>query len=77
MADRTVGGASVAADERQQEIRLRRLQHEGNAMRVSIEKFQIDILEAKATIGRLEETIVATRERIATKEAEFAEANSS
>jgi hypothetical protein len=44
---------------------------------VSIEKFEIDILEAEATIGRLEESIVATRERIAAKEAEFAEASSS
>jgi predicted nucleic acid-binding Zn-ribbon protein len=76
MADRTASGTPVVIDERQQKIRLRRLRHEINAMGVSVEKFEIDILELEATIERVHDSITATRDRIVVKEAEFAEANS-
>ncbi len=58
-------------DARQVQIRLRRMKHEANAMRVSVEKFEIDILEAEANIGRLHESINATNDRICDKEAEL------
>jgi hypothetical protein len=45
-------------------------------MGVSVEKFEIDILELEATIERVHDSITATRDRIVVKEAEFAEANS-
>lgn len=71
MADLTRGGK--AADSRQAVIRLRRIQHEMNAIRVSVEKFEIDILEAEMGIERTREAIVANTARIEKKEEELAQ----
>lgn len=74
MADLTAGKKAV--DPRQTKIRQHRLQHEINSMKVSVQKFEIDILEAEVNIDRLHESIEATNGRIVIKEAELAKANS-
>lgn len=73
MADLTRGRRP--ADARQALIRKRRSEHECNAMRVSRDKFEIDILEAEVNIERLRESIDAINERIIQKESELAAAS--
>lgn len=62
MADLTQRGKP--ADGRQREINRRRLQHQIHALRVTMEKYEIDILEAEQNIGRTRESIRVTEERV-------------
>ncbi len=71
MADLT--SRKNAVDERSAKIRLRRMEHEVYSLKGSIGKFEIDILEAEASIERLHESIETTNTRISEKEAELAE----
>ncbi len=71
MADLSAGKKPV--DARQTKIRLRRMQHEINSMKNSVDKFEIDILEAEQNVIRIRESIEATGARIADKQAELDE----
>ncbi len=71
MADLSAGKKPV--DARQAKIRLRRMEHEINSMKNSVDKFEIDILEAEQNIIRIGESIEATGARIADKQAELDE----
>lgn len=59
-------------DERTRIIRRRRLVHEKHQLEVSIEKYEIDILEAEAGIERTKETIRVNLERVGEKVAALA-----
>lgn len=69
MADRTLSGKAV--DDRAREISRRRIEHQISAMTVTIEKYEIDILEAEQNIARTRETISATLGSIEDKRLEL------
>jgi uncharacterized protein YqgV (UPF0045/DUF77 family) len=69
MADLSTGGNP--RDERAALIKRRRLAYEANAMQTTVEKYEIDILEAEANIERLKESISATIEKIEGKREEL------
>lgn len=69
MADLTRGGRAV--DARSQVLRQRRLEHEIHAIEVSVEKYEINVLEAEDTIARLRETVDATLARAEEKKKEL------
>lgn len=73
MSDRTSRGRPV--DERSEEIRRRRMKYEISALQNTVDKYEIDILEAEANIERMKDAIVATQERIQEKREELEEAS--
>lgn len=70
MADRSATGKPL--DHRTQQIKLRKIQHDIHALEVTIERTEIQVLEAEANIARYHEAIEATRAAIAAKQEELA-----
>ena len=68
MADLTPSGSPV--DELARKIKQRMFDYEIHGMRVTIEKYEIDIMNAENNIIRLQESIEATKIRITEKEVE-------
>lgn len=62
MADRTPLGRPI--DERADIIQQKRTLHQIHALENTVEKYEIDILEAEANIARQRESIEATETRI-------------
>lgn len=63
MADVTLGGRPVG-DARASIIQQKRTLHQIHALENTVEKYEIDILEAEANIARQRESIEATETRI-------------
>ena len=63
MADITPGGRPVG-DDRAGIIQQKRTLHQIHALENTVEKYEIDILEAEANIARQRESIEATETRI-------------
>ena len=62
MADRTPLGRPI--DERAGIIKKRRTLHQIHALENTIEKYEIDLLEAEQNMARTRETIEACEERV-------------
>jgi len=69
MANMTAGGKPI--DARSQLVKQKRVEYEIDALRNSIKKQQIDILEAELNIERMQESIEGTEKRIQVKQVEL------
>ncbi len=63
MADRSPSGRAVG-DDRAEIIRQKRTLHQIHALENTVEKYEIDLLEAESNMDRTRESIEACQERI-------------